>query len=65
MERTLLKNKEIIVALTGASGIDYGIEVIKALAKNNIITHVIISKWAEIVIQNESKTQVTTRYKAF
>ena len=59
MERSLLKSKEIIVALTGASGIDYGIEIIKALAKNSIITHVIISKWAEVVIQNESKTHVS------
>lgn len=55
----MLKSKEIIVALTGASGIDYGIEIIKALVKNGIITHVIISKWAEIVIQNESITQVS------
>jgi len=49
-----LKSKKIIVALTGASGIDYGIEVIKALSSHNIETHVIISEWAKQVIENES-----------
>lgn len=59
MESTLLKAKEIIVALTGASGIDYGVEVIKALAESNVTTHVIISKWAEHVLQKESTTQLS------
>ena len=56
MESKILRSKEIIVALTGASGIDYGIEVIKALANSDVKTHVIISNWAEVVIQNESET---------
>ncbi len=46
---------KIIVALTGASGIDYGIEVVKALNASNIQTHVILSKWAEEVIEKESQ----------
>jgi len=46
---------KIIVALTGASGIDYGIEVVKALIASNIQTYVILSKWAEKVIEEESK----------
>ncbi|MHA2244835.1 MAG: UbiX family flavin prenyltransferase [Candidatus Hodarchaeales archaeon] len=45
--------KRITVALTGASGIQYGIEVIKALVENKIETHVILSKWAEYVLQDE------------
>ena len=45
---------KIIVALTGASGIDYGIEVVKALIASNVQTHVILSKWAETVIEKES-----------
>ena len=50
----LLNSKKIIVALTGASGVDYGIEVIKALSSHDVETHVIISKWAKQVIENES-----------
>lgn len=49
-----MKSKKIIVALTGASGIDYGIEVVKALSSHKVETHVIISKWAKQVIENES-----------
>jgi polyprenyl P-hydroxybenzoate/phenylacrylic acid decarboxylase-like protein len=45
---------KIIVALTGASGIDYGIEVVKALTASSVQTHVILSKWAEEVIEKES-----------
>jgi len=59
MESKTVRSKEIIVALTGASGIDYGIEVIKALANSDVKTHVIISKWAEVVIQNESKILIS------
>ncbi|MHA2053873.1 MAG: UbiX family flavin prenyltransferase [Candidatus Hodarchaeales archaeon] len=50
-----MSSKKIIVALTGASGIDYGIETLKALAGTNTETHLIVSKWAEKVIQMESK----------
>ncbi|MFX1286264.1 MAG: UbiX family flavin prenyltransferase [Promethearchaeota archaeon] len=48
-----MKPKKIIVGLTGASGIQYGIEVIKALVESKIETHVILSKWAEFVLQDE------------
>jgi 4-hydroxy-3-polyprenylbenzoate decarboxylase len=54
LEIGFLKSKKIIVALTGASGIDYGIEVVKALSSHNVETHVIISKWAKHVIEKES-----------
>ncbi|MFX0209167.1 MAG: flavoprotein, partial [Candidatus Hodarchaeota archaeon] len=48
-----MKPKKIAVGLTGASGIQYGIEVIKALVENKIETHVIVSKWAEFILQDE------------
>ncbi len=51
--------KRITVALTGASGIQYGIEVIKALVENKIETHVILSKWAEYVLKDEIGTDST------
>ena len=50
-----MQSRKIIVALTGASGVDYGIEVINALIENKVETHVIISKWAEKVIRDESQ----------
>lgn len=46
---------KIIVAMTGASGIDYGIEVVKAFITSNVQTHVILTKWAEKVIEEESQ----------
>lgn len=51
-----MEQKRIIVALTGASGIQYGIEVIKALNDSNIETHVILSEWAEVVMEKEVGT---------
>lgn len=51
--------KRITVALSGASGIQYGIEVIKALTENKIETHVILSEWARFVLQEETETDET------
>lgn len=48
-----MKPKRITVALTGASGVLYGIEVIKALVESEIETHVILSEWAKYVLQDE------------
>ena len=48
-----MRPKRITIALTGASGVQYGIEVIKALVENKIETHVILSEWAEYVLQDE------------
>jgi len=54
-----VKPKKIAVGLTGASGIQYGIEVIKALVESKIETHVIVSKWAEFVFQNEVDIEIS------
>lgn len=54
-----MKPKRITVALTGASGIQYGIEVIKALVESKIETHVILSEWAEFVLQDEVGIEAT------
>jgi polyprenyl P-hydroxybenzoate/phenylacrylic acid decarboxylase-like protein len=45
--------KRITVALTGASGIQYGIEVLQALVESKIETYVILSEWAEYVLKDE------------
>ncbi|MHA1974357.1 MAG: UbiX family flavin prenyltransferase [Candidatus Hodarchaeales archaeon] len=47
-------HKRIVVALTGASGIRYGFEVIKALSESKIETHLIISKWGEYLLEHET-----------
>ena len=51
--------KRITVALTGASGIQYGIEVLQALVENKIETHVILSEWAEFVLKDEVGVDVS------
>ncbi len=48
------KIKKIIIALTGASGINYGIEFLKEL-KGKAETHLILSEWAEKLIKEETE----------
>ncbi|HZK43679.1 MAG TPA: flavin prenyltransferase UbiX [Syntrophomonadaceae bacterium] len=45
--------KRLIVALTGASGVVYGIKLIEELLKNELEVHLIISDPAQIVIKQE------------
>ena len=45
----------IIVAITGASGVIYGVELLKALKEMNIETGLLISDPAKIVIEYELK----------
>lgn len=51
-------NKKIIVAITGASGINYAFALIKELKKQNIEIHLIVSEWAEQVLKKESKKNI-------
>lgn len=41
------RRKRIIVAMTGATGAIYGIELLKALHGSGVETHTVLSKWAE------------------
>jgi len=45
---------KVIVALCGASGIQYGIELLKALKEANVETYLVMSEWAERVIEEET-----------
>ncbi len=47
--------KRLIIGITGASGVIYGIEILKELAKKNIETHLIISKSGKenIILETE------------
>ncbi len=43
----------IIVAICGASGVRYGIEVLRALGESGVATHLVLSEWAERVMLEE------------
>jgi len=48
----------LIVAITGSSGVIYGIKVLEVLLKIKIETHLIISKWGERNVQIETDKSV-------
>jgi len=49
--------RRIIIAMSGASGVNYAIALLRALKKmNNVETHLIMSKWAEELIKAETGT---------
>ena len=45
---------KLIVAICGASGIHYGIELLKELKKQKHETHLVVSKWAGYVMEAET-----------
>jgi len=51
----IISSKRIIVGISGASGAIYGIELLKALKKAGVETHLIISKTAQITIAHETE----------
>lgn len=50
-----MKQRKIIVAITGASGAELGLYVLKALRIQNVETHLILSEGAKAVIRAETK----------
>lgn len=48
----------LIVAITGASGVIYGVRLLQVLKEKNVETHLILSKWAEKVIDSETGLSV-------
>ncbi|MEX0300357.1 MAG: UbiX family flavin prenyltransferase [Kordiimonas sp.] len=50
------RNKRMIVALTGASGVCYGVRVLELLKQAGIETHLVMSKAAERTIHEEMDT---------
>ena len=45
----------VIIAITGATGVIYGIELLKALQNNKLYEiHLLISPWAERIIESET-----------
>lgn len=45
---------KIVIAITGASGAVYGIRMLEECRKNNVETHLIVTKWAETTIREET-----------
>jgi len=45
---------KLIVAICGASGVEYGISLLEALKDAKIETHLILSEWAEKLIKEEA-----------
>ncbi|PHH61474.1 hypothetical protein CDD81_321 [Ophiocordyceps australis] len=48
------RRKRIVIAITGATGAQIGIEILQALRRLNVETHLIISKWAAETIKYET-----------
>ena len=48
------REKRIIVGISGASGIIYGIRALELLKKNGVTTHLVVSKAAEMTLAYES-----------
>ncbi|HWI55297.1 MAG TPA: UbiX family flavin prenyltransferase [Desulfobacteria bacterium] len=51
---------KIIIAITGASGAVYGIRMLEECRNNNVETHLILTKWAETTIEEETDYSVGT-----
>tara|TARA_Y100000310_G_C20655816_1_gene801912 strand:+ start:1132 stop:1686 length:555 start_codon:yes stop_codon:yes gene_type:complete len=55
---------KIIVAICGASGVQYGIALLKALKEKGIETYLVLSEWAEKLVEEETENSVK-EVKAF
>lgn len=49
---------KIIVAICGASGIEYGVELLKALKEGKVETHLVMSEWAERLVKEETNYKI-------
>lgn len=47
--------KKMVIAISGATGVIYGIKLLEQLKKLNIETHLIISKWGKKTISIETR----------
>jgi len=50
--------KKVIVAITGASGVCYGVKALEMLAQQNVETHLVMSKAAERTLHEEMDTTI-------
>ncbi len=48
----------LVVGICGASGVQYGVELLKALREAKVETHLVISDWAEKLVEEETDYKV-------
>ncbi len=46
--------KRIVVGMTGASGAIIGVRLLEALARSEVETHLVVSKWAQQTLEHET-----------
>ncbi len=55
--------KKIIVGITGASGVVYGVRLLEALKSTGIETHLVVSKAAQLTLSQETSLKATDLQK--
>jgi len=50
---------KLVVALTGASGVVYGVRLLEVLREKGVETHLVLSKWAEKILALEMNMSAT------
>lgn len=50
--------KDLVVGITGASGVIYGIRLLEVLQKMEVRTHLVLSEWGEQTIEIETEYSV-------
>src|SRR5262245_4554254 len=58
MSRAMAKSKRLIVGISGASGIIYGVRVLESLRGGDIETHLVMSRSAEVTLAYEMGMKV-------
>lgn len=59
MEKHMTMSNRMIVGISGASGIIYGIRVLQVLKELDIETHLVMSKSAEVTLAHEASMKVS------
>lgn len=49
---------KLVLGITGASGVVYGLEFLKACHKMGVETHLVISEWAKNIIEMETRSRI-------
>lgn len=50
-----MQKSRLVVGISGASGVIYGARLVEALTESSIEVHLIISKWAERILEEEMR----------
>src|SRR5262249_18529595 len=58
MSRAMAKSKRLIVGISGASGIVYGVRVLESLRGGDVETHLVMSRAAEVTLAYEMGMKV-------